>query len=254
METKPTNALFAYLLRLGDNVLILGQRVSAWTGKGPILEEDLALANVALDHLGEARLWLALAGEIEAQGRDENALAMRRDAPEFRNLLLVEQPNGNYADTMARQFLFDAWHLPLMRALARSTDGRVAAIAERSAKEAAYHLERSREWMLRLGDGTELSHRRLATALERLWPYTGELFESDAIEQALARDGVAVDHADLRLAWRATVLDTLAEATLDLPEAGWHQSGGRRGLHSEHLTYLLAEMQYLERLHPGQQW
>ena len=179
---------------------------------------------------------------------------MRRDAPEYRNLLLVEQPNGDYAETMARQFLFDAWHLPLMRALGRSTDSRLAAIAQRTAKEAAYHLERSREWVLRLGDGTELSHRRMATALERLWPYTGELFESDEVELALARDGVAVDHGELRLAWRATVLDTLAEATLDLPEEGWHQSGGRQGLHSEHLTYLLAEMQYLERLHPGLKW
>ncbi|MBI3147775.1 MAG: phenylacetate-CoA oxygenase subunit PaaC [Betaproteobacteria bacterium] len=252
VESPPP--LFEYLLRLGDNALVLGQRVSAWTGKGPIIEEDLALANVALDLLGEARSWLSLAGAVEGLGRDEDALAMRRDAPEFRNVLLVEQPNGDYADTMARQFLFDAWHLPLLRVLARSSDARVAEVAHASAPEAAYHLERSREWVIRLGDGTEESHRRMASAIDRLWPYTGELFESDALEQTLARDGVAVDHSELRLPWRATVLETLAEATIDLPADGWHHSGGRRGMHSEHLSYLLSEMQYLEHRHPELKW
>ncbi|CAG0957249.1 ring-1,2-phenylacetyl-CoA epoxidase subunit PaaC [Burkholderiales bacterium] len=246
--------LFSYLLRHGDNALILAQQLAAWTGKGPILEEDLALANVSLDLLGEARLWLSLAGELEGRGRDEDALAMRRDAAEFRNLLLVEQPNGDFADTMVRQFLFDAWHLPLMRALTRSSDTRIAEIARGTAKEAAYHLERSREWVIRLGDGTEESHQRSAAALNRLWPYTGELFESDAIEAELASEGLATDPAVLRLPWRTTVLDTLAEATLDLPMDAWMQSGGRSGRHGEHLSYLLGEMQYLERLHPGLKW
>ncbi len=246
--------LFSYLLRHGDNALVLAQQLAAWTGKGPILEEDLALANVSLDLLGEARLWLSLAGDIEGLGRDEDALAMRRDAAQFCNLLLVEQPNGDFADTMVRQFLFDAWHLPMMRALARSSDTRVAAIARGTAKEAAYHLERSREWVIRLGDGTEESHQRSAAALVRLWPYTGELFESDAIEALLASEGLATDPAALRLPWRSTVLDTLAEATLKLPEDGWMQSGGRSGRHGEHLSYLLGEMQYLERLHPGLKW
>lgn len=246
--------LVEYLLRLSDNALILGQRVSAWTGKAPILEEDLALANVALDLLGEARLWLSLAGNIEGRGRDEDALAMRRDAAEFRNLLLVEQPNGNFADTMLRQFLFDAWHLPLMRELVRSSDARLAEIAARTAKEAAYHLERSREWVIRLGDGTQESHRLAALALERLWPYTGEMFESDPLERTLASEGIAVNSSGLHLPWRAIVLDTLAEATLDLPQETWFQSGGRQGRHSEHLSYLLGEMQFLERRHPGLKW
>jgi ring-1,2-phenylacetyl-CoA epoxidase subunit PaaC len=248
------HSLFQYLLRLGDNALVLGQRVSAWIGKGPALEEDLASANVALDLLGEARLWLTLAGETEGAGRDEDALAMRRDAHEFRNLLLVEQPNGDYAQTLTRQFLFDAWHHPLMLALAASNHPRIAEIAVRSAKEASYHLARSRDWMIRLGDGSDESHRRMQSALATLWPYTGELFEVDDIELELAAAGIAADARTLEPAWQITVRETLAEATLALPGEVFMQRGGRRGIHTEALSYLVGEMQYLRRTYPGCQW
>ncbi len=246
--------LFEYLLRLGDNCLILGHRLSEWCGRGPILEEDLALANVALDLIGQAQLWLGLAGEVEGKGRDADKLAYLRDARAFRNILLVEQKNGDFGVTMVRQFFFDAWHYLLLRDLQASKDPRVAEIAAKAVKEVAYHLERSRDWIVRLGDGTEESHRRTQKAVDTLWVYTGEMFEMDEVDRALLASGAAADLAALRGPWLEHVGATLEEATLAQPESGWMQRGGKRGLHSEHLGYLLAEMQHLHRSHPGASW
>jgi ring-1,2-phenylacetyl-CoA epoxidase subunit PaaC len=246
--------LLEYLLRLGDNCLILGHRLSEWCGHAPVLEEDIALANVALDLIGQAKLWLGLAGEVEGKGRDADRLAFLRDAREFRNLLLVEQKNGDFAVTMGRQFLFDAWHYLVLRELGRSADARIAEIAAKAVKEVAYHLERSRDWVVRLGDGTEESRRRMQKAVTTLWPYAGEMFEMDAVDQDLVRQGVAADLAALRQPWLEHVGAALEEATLERPEWGWMQRGGKRGLHSEHLGYLLAEMQFLQRAYPNATW
>jgi ring-1,2-phenylacetyl-CoA epoxidase subunit PaaC len=249
-----SKAMFEYLLRLGDNCLILSQRLSEWCGHGPALEEDLATTNVALDLLGQARLWLSYAGEVEGRGRDEDQLAFLRDAGAFRNSLLVEQPNGNYADTIARQFCFDAWHHLLLSELAQSRDERIAAIAAKSVKEVTYHLRRSGDWVVRLGDGTELSHARMQAAFDGLWRYTGELFTADAVDETLIRAGVACDPRMLQAPWEAYMRETLAEATLHVPDTGWMQRGGKQGVHTEHLGYLLAEMQFLQRAYPGAQW
>jgi ring-1,2-phenylacetyl-CoA epoxidase subunit PaaC len=246
--------LFEYLLRLGDNALILGHRLSEWCGHSPALEEDLALSNVALDLIGQTQLWLNLAGEVEGKGRDANTLAYLRDARDFRNVLLVEQPNGDFAVTMARQFYFDAWHYLLLRELAGSKDSRIAEIAAKALKEVAYHLERSRDWVLRLGDGTEESHRRMQTAIDDLWMYTGELFETDAVDQAMIREGSGADLATLHEPWLGLVRATAEEATLTLPQAGWAQRGGKRGIHSEHLGYILADLQFLQRAYPNAAW
>lgn len=247
-------ALFEYLLRLGDDCLILGHRLSEWCGKGPILEEDLALANVALDLIGQAKLWLGLAGEVEGKGRDADKLAYLRDARQFRNLLLVEQKNGDFAVTMTRQLFFDAGHYLRLRGLEKSTDPRIAGIAAKVVKEVAYHLERSGDWIVRLGDGTEESHRRTQKAVDLLWPYTGELFEMDGVDRALLAEGVGVDPEVLRAPWLEHVGGVLAEATLDQPRSGWMQRGGKRGVHGEHLGYLLAEMQSVQRAYPGASW
>lgn len=240
--------MFEFCLRLGDNDLILSQRLGEWCGHGPVLEEDLALANVALDLLGQARLWFSLAAELEGGGRDEDQLAFLRDAGEFRNLLLVEQPNGDYAATLARQYYFDAWHGLLLERLAQSSDARVAAIAAKAVFEVRYHIERSRDWIIRLGDGTEESHVRVQAALDRLWPYTGEMFQADAA------DAPAGDLAALRAPWLAELTSTFERATLRLPEKGWMQRGGKQGVHSENLGHLLAEMQFLQRAYPGARW
>ncbi|MFO1283805.1 MAG: 1,2-phenylacetyl-CoA epoxidase subunit PaaC [Burkholderiales bacterium] len=245
---------FEFLLRLGDNALVLGQRLSEWVGKGPILEEDIAMTNVGLDLIGQARLWLAYAGEVEGRGRDEDALAFRRDANGFRNALLVEQPNGDYADTMARQFLFDHWHLIALRALAESSDATVAAIAAKSAKEAAYHAERSTDWVIRLGDGTDESHARMQRAIDELWMYAGELFAPDPVDDAARVAGIGPDLAALAAPWRTRVDAALAEATLVAPADDWAQGGGRQGRHTEHLGHLLAEMQFLQRAYPDARW
>ncbi len=249
---------FDYLLRLADSDLILAQRLGEWVGHGPALEEDIALTNVGLDLLGQARLWFAYAGEVEARfaghGRTEDALAFLRDSGQFRNLLLVEQPNGSYADTMARQFYFDTWQRLLLAALAGSRDARVAEIAAKALKEVTYHVERSADWVIRLGDGTEESHRRMQAAIDELWMYTGELFAPDAAELALAQAGIACDATTLQPAWREAIGAVLSEATLTIPGATWMQRGGRRGVHTEHLGHLLASMQCLQRAYPGAQW
>ncbi len=246
--------LFEYLLRLGDSSLILGQRLSEWCGHGPELEEDIALINVALDLIGQARSLLTYAGEVEGRGRDEDQLAFLRDGTDYRNLLLVEQPNQDFAFTIARQFLFDSFHLELQRALMDSRDERLAAIAGKSVKEVTYHLRHSSEWLVRLGDGTPLSHDKMQTALDDLWMYSGEMFEMDALETALAEAGVVPDRGALRPAWEARVAAVIEEATLQRPDDGWMQSGGLRGRHSEHLGHILAEMQHLQRVHPGAEW
>ncbi|OYV00888.1 MAG: phenylacetate-CoA oxygenase subunit PaaI [Burkholderiales bacterium PBB5] len=246
---------FEYLLRLGDNALVLSQRLTEWVGKGPALEEDMALANTALDLIGQARLWLAYAGEVEGLGRTEDQLAFLRDAHQFRNVLLVERPNGSYADTLMRQYLFDSWHLLLLDALTRSADGQIAAIAEKARKEVTYHLRRSADLVMRLGDGTAESHRRLQDALDELWMYTGELFEGDDVDAVLQAQGVADSAATLREPWLAQVGRTLTTATLTMPSSqAWMQKGGKQGRHTEQMGFLLAEMQFLQRAYPGQQW
>lgn len=245
---------FEYLLRLGDNTLVLAQRLGAWCGHGPALEEDLALTNIALDLLGQARLWLSYAGEVEGQGRDEDALAYLRDGGAFRNLLLVEQPNGHYGDTVMRQFLFDAWHQHLLAALTASNDPRIADIAHKAAKEVRYHLQRSAHLVVALGDGTAMSHDRMQASLERLWPYTQEWFESDPVDAACAQQGIAPAASSLAAPWRASVEAVLTRATLAMPDYVGHQRGGRQGVHSEHLGHLLAELQFVQRAYPGARW
>lgn len=242
------------LLRVADSCLVLAQRLSAWCGHAPALEEDIALANIALDVLGHARGLLTRAGELEGRGRDEDDLAYLRDAGDFRNLLLVEQPNGDFARTMVRQLLFEAWAVPLWEALAGSTDPTVAGIAGKAAKEAAYHLRHCAGWVVRLGDGTAESHDRAQRALDELWPYAGEPFLDDDVDRAAASAGLAPLPSTLAPAWRATVERVLAEATLAQPADPWWQRGGRQGRHSEHLGYLLAEMQVVHRAHPGAVW
>jgi ring-1,2-phenylacetyl-CoA epoxidase subunit PaaC len=246
--------LFEATLRLGDSALILGQQLTKWVSRAPNLELDIALANYALDLVGQARLWLDYAGRIEARGRDEDALAMLRQAHEFRNLLLVELPNGDFAHTMVRQFLFAVYARLLYERAAGSRDPDIAGIAGKAVKEMAYHARHAGEWVVRLGDGTEESHARAASALEELWPYTHELFMADDIDQAMAAAGILPDLAALKDPWLEEVDQVLARATLARPADGWVPEGGRRGLHSEHLSYILAEMQVLPRTFPGAQW
>ncbi|WP_082551490.1 1,2-phenylacetyl-CoA epoxidase subunit PaaC [Massilia sp. Root351] len=245
----------AWLLRQGDNALILSQRLSELCGKGPALEEDMALTNVALDLLGQTRMWYTCAGELEGAGRDEDRLAYHRDAHDFKNCLLVEQPNGNYADTMVRQFYFDTWHYFFIGALTSSGDERIREIAEKSLKEVTYHLRRSGDLIVRLGDGTEVSRAKTQTAADELWMYTGEFFNYDAVDQAMVAAGVAPACEPLRAQWLAHVSDIFGEATLTMPSPdAWMQKGGKQGVHSEHLGYLLAEMQFLQRAYPGSEW
>lgn len=248
-------ALFEWLLRQGDNALILGHRLSEWCGRAPMLEEDIALANTALDFIGQAQLWLGLAAEVEDKGRSADDLAFLRDVWDFRNLLLVERPNVDFGHTIMRQFLFDAFNLLHLEALRSSSDERVAAIAEKASKEAAYHLERSGDVVVALGDGTEESHSRMQTALDALWPYTGELFSTDAVERGLAEAGLVVDPSGLRDGWNDVVRPRLADATLTIPQSDFAHQGGKTGtMHSEHLGHLLSQMQWLQRAYPGASW
>lgn len=247
-------ALFEWLLRVGDNCLVLGHRLSEWCGHGPALEEDIALANQALDLIGQCQLWLNLAAEIEGKGRTADHLAFRRDAGAFRNVLLVERPNGDFAHTLMRQFFFDAFHFELLSTLEQSHDQRVAEIAAKARKEVAYHLERSSDLVIRLGDGTDESHCRLDRALASLWPYTGELSLDDAVDAQIAAAGIAPLPSSLKAPWDMTVGAVLEEATFSVPQRDWQQKGGRQGVHSEHLGYMLAEMQFLQRAYPDAVW
>jgi len=249
------DAKFEYLMRQGDNALILSQQLSQLCGKGPALEEDMALTNVALDLLGQTRMWLTYAGEIEGQCRDEDCLAYLRDTRDFHNVLLVEQPNGDYAQTLTRQFLFDTWHYFLMQGLLASTDRRVAEIAEKSIKEVTYHLRRSGDLVVRLGDGTDVSRRKMQDALDELWTYAGEMFLYDEVDEAMVAQGVAPAAGPLRASFLGHVAEVLEEATLAMPSPdAYMQRGGKQGRHTERLGYILAEMQFLQRAYPGVAW
>ncbi|WP_170340295.1 1,2-phenylacetyl-CoA epoxidase subunit PaaC [Ruegeria arenilitoris] len=248
-------AFLQFLLRMGDNTLILGHRVSEWCGHAPVLEEDIALANTALDLIGQTQMWLGLAGEVQGEGKSADDLAFLRDAWDFRNVLLVEVPNGDFGRTLMRQFLFDAWHSIMLGRLLKSSDDRVAAIAEKASKEVAYHLERSSDTVVGLGDGTEESHRRMQEALDYLWPYVGELFASDEVDAEMAAAGIAPDPANLREEYDALVRRVLTEATLTVPDSRFAHKGGRDGrMHTEHLGHLLTQMQWLQRAYPGATW
>lgn len=243
-----------YLLRIGDSVLILGQRLAEWCGRAPVLEEDIALANVALDLIGQSRLVLTHAGAVEGAGRDEDQLAFLRTEGQFRNVTLVELPNGDFGRTVLRSFLFCAFLRELWTALVASSDRELAAIAAKSVKEARYHVQHSGEWVIRLGDGTEESHLRMQRALDDLWPYTAELFAPTAVDDTLSAMGIGAAWTSLRTAWESAVRPVLEEATLEVPAGSAFLSRGKLGVHSEHMGHLLTEMQYLQRTYPGATW
>jgi ring-1,2-phenylacetyl-CoA epoxidase subunit PaaC len=243
-----------YVLRLGDLSLVLGQRLGEWIGHAPVLEEDLGLANIALDLIGQARLLLAYAGEIEGRGRSEDEIAFFRQHSEYLNPTLVEQPNGDFGETIVRQVLIDAFQLELYERLAVSSDERLAAIAAKAVKETRYHLRYSSSWLVRLGDGTQESHARVQASLDRLWPFTVELFEEDDLDREMAEQSIAPRLADVRVGWSKRIDEVLAEATLDRPRERPYSWFGKRGQHSEHLGYILAEMQHLQRAYPGARW
>ena len=248
------NDKLEYVLRLGDNALILGQRLSQWCGHGPILEQDIALSNIALDQLGQARMLMQYAAELKGDGATEDGMAFFRDIMEYRNILLVELQNGDWGDTLARQFLFDTYNYFFYTALLKSEDERLVAVAQKAIKEVTYHAQWSAEWIIRLGDGTEESHRRIQNSLNDLWEWTGEMFTMDDLEKRMLDSGVGVDVAALKPKWDAKVAEILELATLEKPADGWMQSGGKQGEHTEYLGYVLAEMQHLPRMHPEAQW
>ena len=252
--TVSETPLVLYTLRRADDALILGHRLSEWCGHAPAMEEDMALANMGLDLLGQARELYSYAAQVEGSGNDEDTFAYLRDVRQYRNLLLVEQPNGDFARTMTRQFFYAVFADLYWRAMMMSRDATLAAIAAKAEKEFAYHVRHSSEWMIRLGDGTEESHRRAQTAIDDLWAFTGEMFAVDDAERGLVDAGIAVDPASLRPRWDTTVSAVLGEATLTLPQNGWMQKGGRIGHHTEHLGHLLSELQSLQRTFPGATW
>jgi ring-1,2-phenylacetyl-CoA epoxidase subunit PaaC len=252
--SQPTTHLINYTLHLADNALILGQRNAAWTGHGPVLEQDIAISNIALDLIGQARNFYQYAAVCMNQSATEDTLAYFRDTGDFKNCLLVELEKGDWARTVLRQFFFSNYQFCLYRQLQQSTDATLAAIAEKSFKEVTYHLRWSAEWVIRLGDGTQESNRRLQTALADLWPYTGELTTNAGYETALAQQGVGVDLSALRPQWASKTREVLEEATLQIPDNQWMQTGGKEGKHTEHLGFILAEMQYLQRAYPGAEW
>lgn len=245
---------FEYLLRIADNALIHGHRLSEWCGHGPVLEEDIALTNTALDLIGQATNALKYAAEVEGAGRDEDQIAFLRDAWDFRNHLLVELPNGDYAHTIAKQFFFSTFYVLFLEKLTNSSDEYLKAFAEKSIKEVRYHVQHSSNWIVRMGDGTEESKQRIQKAINALWEYTPEFFTEDELDVAAKTSGYGVDIAALKDAWLNRVKSTLDEATLTMPEEGWGQRGGKQGKHSEHLGYILAEMQFLQRAYPDAKW
>lgn len=247
-------ALFTALLRLGDDRLVLGHRTSEWCGHAPILEEDIALANIALDLIGQANLLLQYAGAVEGAGRDQDALAYFREAIEFRNALLCELPKGDFGVTITRHFFHGLFSVLQWEALSHSKDSTIAGIAAKALKESRYHVRHAGEWVIRLGDGTEESHRRAQDAVDLLWPYTGELFMQPVDEAELVTAGLTADVSALEGAWRVQVEDVLGRATLRVPDITWMQRGGRDGRHTEHLGHMLAEMQIVARSHPGAKW
>ncbi|NUM51133.1 MAG: phenylacetate-CoA oxygenase subunit PaaC [Flavobacteriales bacterium] len=247
-------ALFNYSLRLGDNSLILSHRLSEWTGKAPILEEDLAITNIALDKLGQARFLLQYAAQLEGKGRSEDDLAYKRSEREFYNSLLVEQPNGDFAFTMARQLLNDVFDFFLYEELTKSTNEPLASLAAKSLKEIKYHLRHCSEWIIRLGDGTEESHNRIQNSMNELWAYTGELFEMNEIDSILIKENMVPDLSKLKPKWNNMLCEIFEKATLKKPEEGFMHTGSRKGVHSEYLGFILAEMQYLPRAYPSATW
>ena len=247
-------AHFRYVLRLGDTSLVLGQRLGEWVGHAPALEEDLGLANLALDQIGQARLLLTYAGEIEDRGRDEDALAFLRDAPEFANLTLAEQPNGDFGQTIVRQWLLDAWQLEIYEGLLVSADTRLGAIAAKALKETRYHHRFSSGWLIRLGDGTPESHDRVQAALDSLWRFTAELFAVDDVDERMQAAAIAPALTELAPRWSARIAEDLRAATLERPAAQPYPWHGRRGVHTEHLGHMLSEMQHLQRTYPGVRW
>lgn len=253
-KVAPSESAFRYLIRLGDDRLVLGHRLSEWCGHGPILEEDIALANIALDLIGQANLLLEQAGTIEGMGRDQDALAYFREATDYRNLLLSELPKGDFAVTIVRQFFFSVFSYLQMEALQKSTNTNLAGIAAKAVKEAKYHVRHSADWMLKLGDGTDESHARAQAAVNELWRYTGEMFLADDVDRAVANKSLGIDPSTLETAWRGHVDDILGKATLTVPEVKFMQRGGRVGKHTEHLGHLLAEMQIVARSHPTGAW
>lgn len=249
------SALFEFLLRQGDNVLVLGHRTSEWCGIAPALEEDIALANTALDLIGQTQLWLGYASEVEGGDRTANDLAFLRDAYDFRNVLMLETPNIDFGRTIMRQFLFDAYQVPWLTALAGSSDTRISEIAIKSVKEAKYHLERSSDTVIALGDGTELSNAKMQSALDYLWPYAREIMSVDAVDEEIAKEGIAPLPSSISKDWMQTVQSSMSQANLVIPEGGFFHKGGRNGRrHTEHLGHMLATMQVLQRSYPGASW
>ena len=244
--------LYEYVLRIGDDSLILGQRLAEWCGHGPVLEEDIALTNVALDILGQSRILMEYAGKLS--GKTEDQVAFLREVWDYKNVILVEQPNGDFAQTILRQFFFDAFRLPFFKELQNSKDETLSGLALKAVKETTYHLQHSANWVIRLGDGTDESHSRLEQALEELWMFTGELFYTDEIDNKLVNEGIAVDVNKIKPIWDAKVNEVFAQARLNIPEDNWMQKGGRLGKHSEHLGFILADMQYLQRVYPNSNW
>lgn len=247
-------ARLRYALRLGDNALVLGQRLIELVAHGPELEEELANANIALDYIGQARMYYSYAGELEGEGRSEDDFAYLRDSSEFQNVLLVEQPNGHFGDTIVRQVLFDSFYLLQLERLLDCTDQRLAEIAARAVKEIKYHLRHASQWLVRLGDGTDESHRRAQQSLDDLWRYTGELFSGDAVDEAIRDQCDGPDLDRLRDTWRNNLRSLFEEARIEMPDDGWMADGGRRGVHTERFGYLIAEMQQLKRADPGAIW
>lgn len=243
-----------YTLRLGDNALILGQRLAEWCGYGPILEQDIALSNIALDQLGQARMLMQYAAKLDNEDCTEDQMAFHRDVWDYRNLLILELENGHWGNTIARQFLFDTFNYFQYTELLQSKDDHIRSVAQKAIKEVTYHAQWSAEWVIRLGDGTEESHKKMQTSINELWEWTGEMFTMDKVEEKMLAAGIGVDLKAIKPQWDAKVAEILEMATLEKPEDGWMQSGGKQGEHSEYLGYVLAEMQHLPRMYPEAQW
>lgn len=246
--------LYNYILQFADNYLILGHRISEWCGHSPALEEDIALSNISLDLFGQVRNFYTYAAEIEGKGKTEDDIAFLRKANEYKNTLLVEQPNKDFAHSNIRDFLFHSFNFFFLQELQKSNDQQLSAIAEKSLKECEYHVRHTKNWVLRLGDGTEESHNKIQDALNELWSYSGELFETTDLDNWAAESGVGVNLKEIKPHWEKYVKGIFDEATLSIPENPWMHSGGKKGIHSEHMGYILAELQYMQRAYPGCEW
>ena len=253
-KNSEKDRLLQYVLRLGDDALILGHRLSEWCRNGPFLEEDIALSNIALDYIGRARMYYSYAAELSGGKKSEDDFAFLRDCREYQNFLINELPRGDFAQTMARQLVLDVFYTQLLERMCKSTDSTLAAIAEKAVKETKYHLRRSTDWTLRLGDGTEESHSRLQAGFDAIWGYTPEMFEQDELELELVNSGVAVNTRNLKSIWEKQITAILKEATIEIPTQEWTVRGGRAGFHTEHLGHLLSELQYMQRTYPGLKW